>query len=299
MHFANAFARPGRWFKGSLHIHSTASDGRLKPEAVLDWYRSRGFHFMALTDHDVLSESQAIADDFIALSGIELQGIDPVAGLFHLVGLGLEAPPKLGGATALSMQESVDRLRAAGALVSIAHPYWSGQMSKDLLGLEGCFALEVYNAGCEILDCKGLSVVHWDDLLAYGRQLWGLAVDDAHWRSGPLDAGLGWVWVKAASLTQDAILSALELGHFYASSGPQIHDIVMEGDQVHVRCSPVVAIDFVGHGPFSRRSVAPPGELLTEASHRLSKWQQYLRVVVKDAQGCLAWGNPIFLDARG
>ncbi len=290
------FAGPGRWFKGQLHVHSTASDGELSPEAVLHWYRNQGYHFMALTDHGVLSRSQMLADDFITLSGIEVEGIDPAAGLFHLVGLGMQAPPDLGGSTTLSMQETVNQLRAAGALVSIAHPYWSGQMSKDLLGVKGCFALEVYNGSCEILECKGLSAVHWDDLLAAGCRLWGLAVDDAHWRPGPLDAGLGWVWVKAEALTQGAILLALEQGRYYASSGPRIDDVLIERDRVVVRCSPAVAIDFVGAGPFSRRVLAPPGEMLTEASHQLQSWQPYVRVAVQDAQGRRAWANPIFLD---
>ena len=294
MHYHAPFARSGRWFKGQLHVHSTASDGELPPEAVLDWYRNQGYHFVALTDHEVLSESRAMAGDFIALSGIEVQGMDPAAGLFHLVGLGLQKPPDLSGSTTLSMQETVNHLRAAGALVSIAHPYWSGQMSKDLLGVEGCYALEVYNAGCEVLECKGLSTVHWDDLLAAGCRLWGLAVDDAHWRPGPVDAGLGWVWVKAAALTQQAILSALQQGHFYASSGPQIDDVTLEGDLVVVRCSPAVAVDFVGMGPFSRRILAPPGETLTEARHRLRKWQRYVRVAVQDTQGRWAWSNPLF-----
>jgi hypothetical protein len=298
MHYGTPFARPGRWFKGQLHVHSTASDGELAPESVLDWYRKRGYHFVARTDHDVLSEPRTMAGDFITLSGIEVQGMDPAAGLFHLVGLGTRLPPDLGGSTTLSMQETVHRLRDAGALVSIAHPYWSGQMSKDLIGVEGCFALEVYNGGCEVLDCKGLSTVHWDDLLAAGCRLWGLAVDDAHWRPGPVDAGLGWVWVKASALTQGAILSALEQGHFYASSGPQIEDVAVEGDLVVVRCSPAVAVDFVGMGPFSRRVLAPPGETLSEASHQLRKWQPYVRVAIQDAQGRWAWANPIFRDER-
>jgi hypothetical protein len=295
---ASPFARSGRWFKGQLHVHSTVSDGGLSPESVLNWYRNQGYHFVALTDHDMLSKSQTIADDFITLSGIEVQGIDPTAGLFHLVGLGMQKPPELGGSTTLSMQETVNQLRAAGALVGIAHPYWSGQMSKDLLGVTGCFALEVYNGGCEVLECKGLSVVHWDDLLAAGCRLWGLAVDDAHWRPGTFDAGLGWVWVKAATLTQPAILSALAQGHFYASSGPRIDDIVIEGDRILVRCSPVVAVDFVGSGPLNFRVLAVPGETLTEASHQLKKWQQYVRVAVHDAQGRWAWANPILVDER-
>jgi len=294
MHSVNPFALPGQWFKGCLHVHSTASDGKLTPDEVIAWYRSRGYHFLALTDHGVLSEAQSLADDFVTLSGIEVGDMDPQAGLYHLVGLGLRRPPNLSREGYVPMQEAVNRLRAAGGLVYLAHPYWSGQMSKDLLDLEGCFGLEIYNGSCEVMDCKGLSTVHWDDLLAAGRRLCGLAVDDAHWGPGPVDADLGWIWVKAPALTQEAILHALKQGHFYASSGPQIHDLQSEEGRVRVRCSPAVAVDFIGWGPLSRRVHAPPGEPLTEVVYRrLHEYQRYVRVACQDNRGCWAWSSPI------
>ncbi|MFO0961232.1 MAG: hypothetical protein U0800_27945, partial [Isosphaeraceae bacterium] len=47
---------PGpRWFKGNLHTHTLWSDGNDFPEMVADWYREHGYHFLALTDHDLLS----------------------------------------------------------------------------------------------------------------------------------------------------------------------------------------------------------------------------------------------------
>jgi hypothetical protein len=299
MHFPSPFAQPGQWFKGQLHVHSTASDGQLTPDEVVGWYRKRGYHFLALADHGVLGEARVVADDFITLSGVEVDGVDPQSGLYHLVGLGLEGPPGVGCREAIPAQEAIDRLRAAGGLVVMAHPYWSGQMSKDLLDQPGCFGLEIYNGGCEVDNARGFSTVHWDDLLAAGYRLWGLAVDDAHWRHGDHDAGLGWVWVKAAALTQAAILGALQSGHFYASSGPEIQDFWLEGRQVHVRCSPVAAIDFVGNGHLSRRIAAPPGEALTAASYQLREGQQYVRVACRDARGGWAWSNPLFLNERG
>ena len=42
------------WYKGELHCHSHWSDGNTLPELAIDWYRSNGFHFMSLTDHNVL-----------------------------------------------------------------------------------------------------------------------------------------------------------------------------------------------------------------------------------------------------
>jgi hypothetical protein len=300
MDHQNPFDRPGNWYKGCLHVHSTASDGRRAPDDVLAWYQSRGYHFVAITDHNVPSEARTIGDGWITLAGVEVDGVDPVAGLYHLVGLGLELP-ELGRERSKRMQDRIEQLRAAGALVCIAHPYWSGQRSAELIDLAGCFALEVYNGGCEIDDAKGFSHVHWDDLLAAGGRLSGLAVDDAHWRMGDRDAGLGWVWVKAPVLTHQAILRALEAGCFYASSGPEIHDLVLddEGGEVTVHCSPAVSIDFVGNGRLSRRVQAATGQRLTEASYRLRDGQRYVRVACLDASGGWAWSNPFFLTGAG
>src|SRR5512139_3265075 len=89
------FSLPGRWFKGCLHVHSTTSDGGLAPQAVIDWYRSRGYHFLALTDHDVLSRGRTIANDFITRDAVEVEGVDPSSGLYHLVGLGPHTPPEI------------------------------------------------------------------------------------------------------------------------------------------------------------------------------------------------------------
>lgn len=47
-----------RWFKGNLHTHTLWSDGDDYPEMVTDWYRSHGYHFLALSDHNVMQDGQ-------------------------------------------------------------------------------------------------------------------------------------------------------------------------------------------------------------------------------------------------
>jgi len=47
-----------RWWKGNLHTHTFWSDGDDFPEMVADWYRDRGYHFLALSDHNILSQGQ-------------------------------------------------------------------------------------------------------------------------------------------------------------------------------------------------------------------------------------------------
>lgn len=47
-----------RWYKGNLHTHSYWSDGDEFPEMIMDWYKSRGYDFVALTDHNILAEGE-------------------------------------------------------------------------------------------------------------------------------------------------------------------------------------------------------------------------------------------------
>ena len=47
-----------RWFKGNLHTHSLWSDGNDYPEMIVDWYARHGYHFLALSDHNILSQGQ-------------------------------------------------------------------------------------------------------------------------------------------------------------------------------------------------------------------------------------------------
>jgi hypothetical protein len=56
------------WFKGNLHTHSYWSDGDEFPEVIMDWYKSKGYHFVALSDHNTLAEGDkwiTIAKDSI------------------------------------------------------------------------------------------------------------------------------------------------------------------------------------------------------------------------------------------
>src|SRR5437899_6120110 len=47
-----------RFWKGNLHTHSYWSDGNDFPEMIADWYKSHGYHFLGLSDHNVLSDGQ-------------------------------------------------------------------------------------------------------------------------------------------------------------------------------------------------------------------------------------------------
>lgn len=53
-----AAAAGPRYWKGNLHTHSLWSDGDDFPEMIADWYKRKGYDFLALTEHNVLAEGE-------------------------------------------------------------------------------------------------------------------------------------------------------------------------------------------------------------------------------------------------
>jgi hypothetical protein len=47
-----------QWYRGNTHTHTLWSDGDGAPELVAEWYHSHGYHFLVLSDHNVLSEGE-------------------------------------------------------------------------------------------------------------------------------------------------------------------------------------------------------------------------------------------------
>ncbi|SFC34437.1 histidinol-phosphatase [Spirosoma endophyticum] len=44
------------WYKGNLHTHSLWSDGDDYPEMIMNWYKAEGYHFVGLSDHNILQD---------------------------------------------------------------------------------------------------------------------------------------------------------------------------------------------------------------------------------------------------
>ncbi|MFH1085364.1 MAG: CehA/McbA family metallohydrolase [Chloroflexota bacterium] len=294
MSWQSPFAQPGHWFKGNLHTHTTQSDGRLSPTEAVSWYREHGYDFVAITDHWVVTQGATLTTDagFLVLTGAELHGAS-----YHMLTLGLNALPDREQADAPAAIAAA--VRAQGALAYFAHPYWMGQTSADIAAVPEINGLEIFNSVCEMMDGLGYSFIHWDELLARGLRLTGLAVDDVHWKHGA--EGQGFVIVRAAELTEPAILDALRRGAFYASTGPTISDlrVAPQADgrlALQVRCSPCEMITFHGRASSGHRFRAAAGATLDGAAWPLKADQVYLRVECRDGAGRTAWSNPVFVE---
>lgn len=51
-------ATEAKWWKGNLHTHSLWSDGDDFPEMITAWYKDHGYQFLAISDHNVLQQSE-------------------------------------------------------------------------------------------------------------------------------------------------------------------------------------------------------------------------------------------------
>src|SRR5262245_9121469 len=51
-----------QYWKGNLHTHTLWSDGDDFPEMVVDWYKQHGYHFLALTEHNVIADGEKWVD---------------------------------------------------------------------------------------------------------------------------------------------------------------------------------------------------------------------------------------------
>ncbi|MCB0113309.1 MAG: CehA/McbA family metallohydrolase [Caldilineaceae bacterium] len=295
------FDQPGRFWKGNLHAHSTLSDGRLSPEEVCKLYAQEGYDFLSLTDHFLESYGWPLADTrlcrtdaFTTILGAELHaGLTELGERWHIlaVGLPLDFAPATADETG---PEIAARALAAGAFVAAAHPNWYSLSEADILSLGRIDAIEIYNGVAVDHNDRGESWHIADVLLGKGHRYTACACDDYHTNPANNDFGRGWVWVKSESLDPDALVTALKAGHYYASTGPQIHDVHIEGDSIFIHCSPVERIWVTGIGSRTRRT---NGSAITRAEFNLAEFNSpFCRVTIRDVFGRQAWTNPIWME---
>jgi hypothetical protein len=296
-----AFASTGRWYRGNLHTHSDRSDGVASPAEVVAAYRAAGYDFLVLTDHfesrwhwTVTDTAAARDESFTTLLGAELSSADwDDEDVFWVNAIGLPADFP-GPAPGEPHDALIHRAAQAGAYNVLLHPGLTNFLDFDRLPVHDLHAVETYNVNAAHSwpdQAEGRYAV--DALLASGRRLHVAVGDDAHWLHR-WDRFRAWVEVRADRLDPPALLRALHAGAYYGTQGPRIDDVRVDGDRVHVACSPVRAIALTGiHG--WRSDVAEGDPTLTAATLDLAKLRSpYWRLTITAQDGTRAWTNPVY-----
>jgi len=315
------------WLRGTTHVHAHPSGDSKEPlEGVLKWYEDHHYDFIALTDHNRVTEVGADTHGRVAvrvppkglivLAGIELthnpEGCLPAGDetgrcRIHVNALGVTARPteKVDWAERRSKQR-IDMYQAAfneartlgASVVQINHPNYYWGMTPELLVEISKHAqlleiantqFETWNAG----DATHPSVEsQWDIALSKGIKIWGVASDDAHdyhdEEHGKYPPGGGWVMVKAKRDPQ-AILDALAKGRFYSTTGVTLARAEVDGEELVVEVAPDANNQYTIAFIENGKQVA---SVNGTSARRAVPQTGYVRAVVTRDDGKRAWVQP-------
>lgn len=297
-------------FKVNLHTHTTNSDGKFAPEQIIDLYRKNGYDAIALTDHyKTNSISKLQRADITVMSGIEMHPVDNNGLRLHLLCLGV--PEDFTDKSKLKPQKCIDSAVKAGGICIVAHPYWTGMRSSDILKLKNISAIEVFNTSTRYIG-KQFNMVHWDEILDSGWKIPAIAVDDTH---RPRDFFQGWTVVCAKDKSQKSLVEAIKAGFSYSTMGPEFKKIDWNSKtrELAVECSPAVEI-IIFLNKSGGLCVNVPGinaeftksRKLDFKTEEMSSFKvklplpeagfKYARCQIKDSSGHYAWTNPVYID---
>jgi len=283
------YAAAGVYRKAQLHCHTMRSDGHYEPRALVERYRAAGYTFVVLTDHERVTSCADLNDGtFLALPGVETTIPRPFRPLGPHMGL-LGATGSLRSRTA---QACVDTTVAAGGVVSLHHPSWTGNLwtggwsVAEMVRLQGYHLIEISNHH-SVTDAD---VRRWTAVLRRRGStdpVGGAATDDLH---GPRDFDTGWVMVKTTTVTPEAFLEALRRLALYASTGPVAEFGVRDGA---ITCeSDAGRIQFLDAHDAVRRDVASG-----HAAYEPVGDEGFVRIECPSRSGRKAWSQAFWVPA--
>ena len=300
------------WYKGNTHTHTLNSDGDSTPDEVVRWYREHGYDFLVLTDHNYLTSVDALnalhgADEqFLVIKGEEVTDKfenKPI----HVNGLNIKhlVKPQGGNSVVETIQRNVNAVHEASGLPHINHPNYQWAITaEDLKQVTNYKLLEIYNGhpyvnNLGVGGAPGLEEV-WDMLLSGGKLVYGIAVDDAHHFKEPGNKSLalpgqGWIVVRAPQLSVEAILEAMEKGHFYASTGIELEYYIVDKKSITIK----INVKKSGYNTrYRTQFIGRKGKVLSEAVSNPAIYyfkgdEMYVRAKIIDSNGNKAWTQPV------
>lgn len=319
-------------YKANLHCHSVLSDGKRTPEELKEMYKRNGYQILAITDHEVPKAHNDLTDtDFLMLTGYECYirtSKDAAYDVFQEeVHLNLFArdpenekmicfndkyckymkPEEKDALQKAGSEEpreySVDYINRYiqtavenGYLVGYNHPYWSMEPEARIMSYEGIFSIEMCNYGSYLMNRLEYNAALYDKLLRAGKRIFCHSADDNHnvFPEGDpnCDSFGAFTMIIPETFSYEGVIRAMEHGEMYSSMGPVIRELSLEGDKLHVECSPAVSIHLYIGSKTPRRVYANQGEELTTADFTVDDRAEYIRISVFDREGKAA-------DTRG
>jgi hypothetical protein len=241
----------GHWLTANLHAHTRVwgglTNGRGDADALVRRYAALGYDVAGVSDYQRMT--LALGAHASRLAAYE-QGFNVRKA--HLIALGarsvdwmdyplLQSPDEL--------QHRIDRLRADGATVVLAHPRLRCAFSDgDLRELTGYAALEVASSTTD-------GEAAWDVALTAGRVVWGVGGDDTHDVANLSRTARVWTLIDAPTAAPADLLAAIRAGRTIAVRGTAgradvaLRSLTMRGDTLRLALDGAPAsISIVGAG---------------------------------------------------
>lgn len=288
--------------KGNLHTHTTLSDGGSSPEQTIAWYRSHGYQFLALTDHNQLSRPSRYSSlqepGFILISGEEIT-MTGMGRQVHVNALCTKTriPGGNFASVAAALSNGIGLVRAQGGVALVNHPNFDWALSAtDVADARDASLLEI-ESGHPYVHTSG-DATHpshealWDLALTAGADFMGVGVDDEHHidvsSDPPATPGRAWVSTFGELTEASAICTALAQGQLYASTGVDLRRIEVRDRQYAV--DPLerpASVVFIGRGgrELARQRLLNVGP----AVYDLRGDEGYVRARVELPDGKRAW----------
>jgi hypothetical protein len=258
-------------------VHTSNSDGKLSPYEVISLYKSLGYDFVGITDHDFVTPNTGVPGI------LQISGVEETSRLGHITVLGInKESPSLEPTAIISTAVS------QGGIAFMSHPNSRIAPAWPAEGLTaaGHVGVEVFNAAA----VPYYSEDRWDWLLRTqpGRTIWGFPADDFHIRGGENKA---WAMVYAPRLTQRDIVESLRSGYFYATQGPDIN-VWLLGATMMVETTEGATIEFI-----TANGIKHLSSNVTVSSYAANPDDIYVRArVTRMRDGKKAWGQPAWCE---
>lgn len=243
-------ARPG-WYRGDLHAHTPESSDAWKsgsamsPAQWADACRWIGLDFLALTDHNVVSQNFDLAasagQDVLLLAGEEMtnwfHGHATVSGIAPGEWFDWRQRPAgvpIDAAHEGTISQFLQAVRASGAFVSAAHPFaatlaWQFFSEAAASPAARTDSLEVWTGPFQPDDQA--SVDAWDAMNRQGQHVVANGGSDLHGvrNAEGFAAGTPTTVVHADALSKGAVLAALKAGRSFITRTPSGVELYLSG----------------------------------------------------------------------
>ncbi len=323
-------------YKANLHCHSTLSDGHLTPQQLKEAYKNNGYSILAITDHETpYNHSGMNESDFLMLTAYEAYiRCEPKANSYlpevhlnlfarepdnlkmvcynhdyckYLTDEQQDALEKVGSTEPRRYQREyiqrfIDTAVEHDYLVSYNHPCWSMEDLNEVLAYDNCFSLEMCNYCSYLQNRYEHNEMLYDMMLRRGKRIFCHGGDDNH-NSKPLDDFLSdsfgaFTMIYPERFDYASVVKALEKGDFYASMGPRITQLWIDGKTKRAHLEAEGGVQLIMHlGSKSPRNVyRKDGGQVTSGDFVIPDEARYLRFTVMDEKGRTADTRGYFRD---